>query len=335
MILHVLQANNRVFNYLVGAQIEGFDYMVKLADEAPLVVIEGDEYFTSPLDRTPKFMHYQPHIALISGIAWDHYNVFPTWEAYVKQFELLADSIPKAGTIIYDESDDMLNVIGQKERPDVVNMPYLAHPYRVDAGGTVLLTPDGEVPVLVFGEHNMKNISGAKVVCEKLGITDEQFYAAIPSFKGAAKRLELLGSNDTVSIYRDFAHAPSKVEATTAAVKEQFPDRELIACAELHTFSSLNKVFLKQYRRKLNTADVAVVYYNPLTLEHKRMEPISEEDIRTAFKREDLNIFTSAEDLEAFLKQQNWKNANLLLMSSGTFGELNTEKLVDFILHQN
>ncbi len=335
MILHVLQANNRVFNYLVGAQIEGFDYMVKLADEAPLVVIEGDEYFTSPLDRTPKFMHYQPHIALISGIAWDHYNVFPTWEAYVKQFELLADSIPKAGTIIYDESDDMLNVIGQKERPDVVSMPYLAHPYRVDAGGTVLLTPDGEVPVLVFGEHNMKNISGAKVVCEKLGITDEQFYAAIPSFKGAAKRLELLGSNDTVSIYRDFAHAPSKVEATTAAVKEQFPDRELIACAELHTFSSLNKVFLKQYRRKLNTADVAVVYYNPLTLEHKRMEPISEEDIRTAFKREDLNIFTSAEDLEAFLKQQNWKNANLLLMSSGTFGELNTEKLVDFILHQN
>lgn len=335
MILHVLQANNRVFNYLVGAQIEGFDYMVKLADEAPLVVIEGDEYFTSPLDRTPKFMHYQPHIALISGIAWDHYNVFPTWEAYVKQFELLADSIPKAGTIIYDESDDMLNVIGQKERPDVVSMPYLAHPYRVDAGGTVLLTPDGEVPVLVFGEHNMKNISGAKVVCEKLGITDEQFYAAIPSFKGAAKRLELLGSNDTVSIYRDFAHAPSKVEATTAAVKEQFPDRELIACAELHTFSSLNKVFLKQYRRKLNTADVAVVYYNPLTLEHKRMEPISEEDIRTAFKREDLNIFTSAEDLEAFLKQQNWENANLLLMSSGTFGELDTEKLVDFILHQN
>jgi len=332
MVLHVLQFNNRVFNYLVGAQIEGFDYMVKLSEEAPLIVIEGDEYFTSPLDRTPKFMHYHAHIALISGIAWDHFNVFPTWEDYVKQFELLADSLPKAGTIVYDESDDMLNVIGQKERADVGNLPYLAHPYRIENGKSVLITADGEVPVLVFGEHNMKNISGARVICEKLGITDEQFYAAIASFKGASKRLELLGKNETANVYRDFAHAPSKVEATTSAVKEQFPDRKLVACAELHTFSSLNKTFLKQYRRKLNAADVAVVYYNPLTLEHKRMEPISVEDIRAAFKRDDLNIFTETEDLLAFLKQQHWENANLLLMSSGTFGDLNMTELVDSIL---
>jgi UDP-N-acetylmuramate: L-alanyl-gamma-D-glutamyl-meso-diaminopimelate ligase len=334
MILHVLQANNRVFNYLVGAQIEGFDYMVKLAAEAPVIVIEGDEYFTSPLDRTPKFMHYQPHIALISGIAWDHFNVFPTWEAYVKQFELLADSLPKAGTIIYDETDDMLNVIGQKERPDVVSLPYLAHPYRVDAGQTVLLNGDTEIPVRVFGEHNMKNISGAKSVCERLGITDEQFYAAIQTFKGAAKRLELLGSNDTVKVFRDFAHAPSKVEATTLAVKEQYPDRTLVACAELHTFSSLNKTFLKQYRRKLSAADVAVVYYNPLTLEHKRLEPISEQDIRAAFKREDLHVFTKQEALIAFLETQTWKDANLLLMSSGTFGELDLKILTDAVLNQ-
>lgn len=332
MILHVLQVNNRVFNYLVGAQIDGFDYMVKLAEEAPLIVIEGDEYFTSPLDRTPKFMHYQPHIALISGIAWDHYNVFPTWEAYVKQFELLADSLPKAGSIVYDESDDMLNVIGQKERTDVVSIPYLAHPYKIENGLTVLLNGAEEIPVLVFGEHNMKNISGAKAVCERLGITDEDFYQAIGSFKGASKRLELLGKNDHVNVYRDFAHAPSKVEATTSAVKQQFPERTLVACAELHTFSSLNKTFLKQYRRKLNAADVAVVYYNPLTLEHKQMEPISEEDIRAAFKRDDLHVFTSNEALTEFLKQQKWEDSNLLLMSSGTFGELDTTKLLSEIL---
>ncbi|GGC04550.1 UDP-N-acetylmuramate--L-alanine ligase [Dyadobacter sediminis] len=333
MILHVLNYNNRVFNYLVGAQIEGFDNMVKLSENAPLIVIEGDEYFTSPLDPTPKFMHYQPHIALISGIAWDHYNVFPTWESYVKQFELLADSLPKAGAIIFDETDDMLDVIGRKERPDVVSTAYHAHPYKVVDGKTILVTAEvGEVPVLVFGNHNMKNISGARAVCERLGITDEEFYSAIQTFKGASKRLELLGSKATVNIYRDFAHAPSKVEATTAALKEQFPERTLIACAELHTFSSLNKTFLKQYRRKLNAADVAVVYYNPQTLEHKRLEPITEEEIRTAFKRDDLKVFTDSAALTDFLKSLKWENTNLLLMSSGTFGDTDLKKLSEEIL---
>ncbi|MCF0061914.1 Mur ligase family protein [Dyadobacter chenwenxiniae] len=333
MILHVLNFNKRVFNYLVGAQIEGFDNMVKLSEEAPLIVIEGDEYFTSPLDPTPKFMHYQPHIALISGIAWDHFNVFPTWESYVKQFELLADSLPKAGGIIFDETDDMLNVIGQKERTDVVSTPYHAHPYKIEDGRTILVTPDGkEVSVLVFGNHNMKNISGAYAVCERLGITDDQFYEAIQSFKGASKRLELLGKTDTVSIYRDFAHAPSKVEATTAALKEQYPDRTLVACAELHTFSSLNKDFLSQYRRKLKSADIAVVYFNPVTVEHKRLEPISEDDIRTAFKREDLHVFTDSAKMVEFLKLQTWENANLLLMSSGTFGDLDLKALADSLL---
>jgi len=333
MILHVLNFNKRVFNYLVGAQIEGFENMVKLSDQAPVIIIEGDEYFTSPLDRTPKFMHYQPHVALISGIAWDHFNVFPTWESYVKQFEILADSIPKAGAIVFDQTDDMLDVIGQKERPDVVSIPYHAHSYKIENGKTFLITVEqGEVPVLVFGEHNMKNISGAKAVCERLGITDEDFYAAIQSFKGASKRMELLGSNSEINIYRDFAHAPSKVEATTAAVKSQFPDRTLVAVAELHTFSSLNKTFLKQYRRKMNAADVAVVYYNPLTVEHKRLEPISVEDIREAFKREDLNVFTDSTELLNFLQTQNWHQANLLLMSSGTFGDLDLKGLVEQII---
>lgn len=335
MILHVLNYNKRIFNYLVGAQIEGFDNMVKLSEEAPLIVIEGDEYFTSPLDPTPKFMHYQPHIALISGIAWDHFNVFPTWESYVKQFELLADSLPKAGGIIFDETDDMLDVIGQKERPDVVSKPYHAHPYKIEDGKTILITAEGkEVPVLVFGNHNMKNISGAYAVCERLGITDEQFYEAIQSFKGASKRLELLGKNETVNIYRDFAHAPSKVEATTAALKEQYPDRTLVACAELHTFSSLNKAFLSQYRRKLKAADVAVVYYNPQTVEHKRLEPITEEDIRTAFKRDDLKVFTDSSQMVDFLKSLTWENANLLLMSSGTYGDLDLKTLAAELLDQ-
>ncbi|WP_255701039.1 UDP-N-acetylmuramate--L-alanine ligase [Dyadobacter sp. CY323] len=333
MILHVLKFNNRIFNYLVGAQIEGFDNMVNLSEKAPLIVIEGDEYFTSPLDHTPKFMHYQPHIALISGIAWDHFNVFPTWESYVKQFELLADSLPKAGTIIFDETDDMLDVIGQKGRPDVVSTPYNEHPNKIENGKTILLTAEnGEVPVLVFGNHNMKNISGARAVCERLGITDEEFYKAIQSFKGASKRLELLGSNDSVKVYRDFAHAPSKVEATTIALKEQFPDRTLVACAELHTFSSLNKAFLKQYRRKLKAADVAVVYYNPLTVEHKKLEPISKEDIRLAFKRDDLQVFTDSSEMVTFLKSLTWKNANLLLMSSGTYGDLDLKALAEEIL---
>ena len=333
MVLHVLNFNKRIFNYLVGAQIEGFENMVKLSDEAPVIVIEGDEYFTSPLDKTPKFMHYQPHVALISGIAWDHFNVFPTWESYVKQFELLADSIPKAGAIIFDQTDDMLDVIGQKERADVVSIPYQAHPYKIENGKTLLITAEqGEVPVLVFGEHNMKNISGARAVCERLGIIDEDFYGAIQTFKGASKRMELLGSNNEINIYRDFAHAPSKVEATTSAVKAQFPDRTLVAVAELHTFSSLNKTFLKQYRRKLNAADVAVVYYNPLTVEHKRLEPITENDIREAFKRDDLNVFTDSNELLDFLKKQDWQNTNLLLMSSGTFGELDLKGLVEEII---
>ena len=328
MILHVLRQNKHTFNYLVGAQVEGFETMVRLDADAPVIVIEGDEYFTSPEDPTPKFLHYNPHLLLVSGIAWDHYNVYPTWEAYVKQFELLADSLLKAGVIVFDETDDMLDIIGQKERPDVTKVPYEAHPHKITNGQTFLTTEtQGNVPLYVFGEHNMKNISGAKAVCERLGVTDEEFYRTIQNFKGAAKRLELLAKSPTTNAYRDFAHAPSKVEATTLAVKEQFPKRRLIACTELHTFSSLNKTFLNQYRRKMDAADVAVVFYSPETVEHKRLEPLSEDDIRTAFKRNDLKIFTDPAELQIFLKNQNWQNTNLLMMSSGTFGGLDLKEL--------
>ncbi|WP_234736297.1 UDP-N-acetylmuramate--L-alanine ligase [Tellurirhabdus bombi] len=329
ILLHVLNYHKRNFDYLVGAQIEGFDTMVKLTADAPLLIAEGDEYGASPLDTRPKFLFFQPHIALISGIAWDHVNIYPTYDSYVHQFELLADSLPKAGAIVFDDTDDMLDVIALKEREDVTRQPYDVHSYRISNGQTWLKTKSaGDVPVQIFGEHNMKNIAGALAVCDRLGITEEMFYEAIQSFKGAARRLELVTSNDQKTIYRDFAHAPSKVGATTAAVRQQFPNRKLIACVELHTFSSLNKNFLGQYRDKLDQADVAVVFYSPHTLEMKRMEPISPQEIITAFDRPDLQIFTDTASLQTFLESQSTAAPSVyLLMSSGTFGGLDVNRL--------
>ncbi len=332
IILHVLRECRRDFNYVVGAGIEGFDTMVRLRESAPIIIIEGDEYFSSPLDATPKFLHYQPHVVVISGIAWDHYNVFPSWESYVKQFELLADALPKSGTIIFDESDHMLEIVGRKERKDVTSIPYEAHPHKIIDGQTYLKTARyGEVPLLIFGEHNMKNISAALATCEKLGISEDEFYGAVRSFKGASKRLELIGKFDSVNVYRDFAHAPSKVEASTIAVKDQFPRRKLVAVAELHTFSSLNKEFIGQYSRKLNAADIAAVFYNPHTLEQKRLPALSPEEIKAAFGRDDLQVFSDPEELKTFLLGLKWQDANLLMMSSGTFGETDLAGLVRVI----
>lgn len=333
MILHALRVNNRQFDYLVGAQLEGFDTMVKLSDNAPLIVVEGDEYPASPTDLSPKFLHYHPHVALISGIAWDHFNVFPTWESYVKQFEKLADSLPKSGILIFDETDDMLDVIGKNERTDVRPVPYEVHPHKIVNGQTFLTTQAyGDVPLLIFGEHNMKNISGALAVCEEIGLTQDQFYRAIQTFKGAANRMETLAKSADTSVFKDFAHAPSKVEATTKAAKSQFPKRKLVACVELHTFSSLNKNFLGQYAHKLDTADVAIVYYNPHTLAHKRLEPIEPDDVKKAFHRESLHVFTDQEALLKFLLSQKWENKNLLMMSSGTFGGLDLKGLATKII---
>ncbi len=329
MILHVLHYHKRNFDYLVGAQIEGFETMVKLTTDAPIMVIEGDEYGTSPIDPRPKFLHYHPHMVLISGIAWDHVNLYPTYEQYVHQFELLADAMSKSGTIVFDDTDDMLDVIALKEREDVTRQPYDVHPYRIENGKTVLVSKQhGDVPVLVFGEHNMKNISGALAICDHLAITEEMFYAAIQTFKGASKRLEKVKDDGSTLVFRDFAHAPSKVEATTAAVKAQFPDRRLVACVELHTFSSLNKTFLKQYRDKLDKADVAVIFYSPHTLEIKHLDPIDAAEIATAFDRPDLQVFTDSADLETYLKSlANGQPTVYLFMSSGTFGGLDLKTL--------
>ncbi|MCU0355180.1 MAG: Mur ligase domain-containing protein [Cytophagales bacterium] len=328
LILHVLKHLGRKFDYLVGAQLEGFDNMVKLTDDAPVIVVEGDEYFASPIHRQPKFLYYQHHIGLISGIAWDHINVYPDFDEYVRQFELFAEATPKAGSLVFDKNDDLVTVICRKEREDVSRTEYDTHPHVVRNGRTFLLLADGtEIPVQIFGDHNMRNLSGAKAVLERIGVDDAEFYAAVQSFKGAARRLELVKQGNATAFFRDFAHAPSKLEASTHAVKAQFPDRKLVACMELHTFSSLNKKFLQEYKDTFNEPDVAVAYFNPHTLAHKRLDPISEADIRAAFNRPDLHVFTDSAALYDFLVAQNWQNTNLLMMSSGNYNGLDMKAL--------
>lgn len=333
IILHVMKYHNRTFDYLVGAQIDGFETMAQLTTEAPVIIIEGDEYASSPIDPRPKFLHYQPHIALISGIAWDHVNIYPTWDEYVDQFELLAEGMPKAGILIFDETDNMLDVIGQKERPDITKIPYEAHPSEIVDGHTFLVTKQKtRVPVLLFGEHNMKNMAGAMTVLDRIGITDAQFYEAIPSFKGAARRLEKLTQQGDRMLFRDFAHAPSKVEATTEAVKHQYPGQKLLAAVELHTFSSLNRAFLDQYKGSLDAADEAVVYFNAHTLAVKRLEPITTDAVIAAFDRPNLHVFTDTAELQDYLLSQRNVADIFLLMSSGTFGGLDLDVLAEKLI---
>ena len=330
MILHVMKHHNRTFDYLVGAQVDGFETMVQLTPDAPVIIIEGDEYASSPIDPRPKFLHYQPHIALISGIAWDHVNIYPTWDEYVDQFELLADGMPKAGILVFDETDNMLDVIGQKERPDITKIPYEAHLSEIIDGQTYLITKQkGRIPTLVFGEHNMKNIAGAMAVLDRIGITDAQFYEAIPTFKGAARRLKKVAQRAGRILFRDFAHAPSKVEATTEAVKHQYPGQKLLAAVELHTFSSLNRAFLEQYKGCLDAADQAVVYFNAHTLAVNYLEPITPDDIVAAFDWPNLRVFVDTAELQNHLLAQRSAADIFLLMSSGTFGGLELDALAE------
>lgn len=324
MILHVLQFLDREFDYVIGAKTATVEGLVKLSD-APIIVIEGDEYLTSPLDPSPKCLKYQHHIGLISGIAWDHYNVFPTLDDYVHQFELFADASPKGGSLIYCEEDDLATMIGGKERADVNRIEYRAHPHVVKDGITYLKTDEGEVKIQLFGYHNMQNISGALEVCLRIGVLKKDFYSALPSFGGASKRLELVASNARTSVFKDFAHAPSKLLASSKAVKQQYPDRALVACMELHTFSSLNKDFISQYQDTLNDADIGVVYHNPEVSRHKKLEPLTDALIKEAFNRNDLQIFTDSQSLKEFLEGQDWANKNLLLMSSGNYGGIDLD----------
>jgi UDP-N-acetylmuramate: L-alanyl-gamma-D-glutamyl-meso-diaminopimelate ligase len=327
MILHVLQYHGLDFDYLVGAQIEGFDLMVKLSN-APIIIIEGDEYLTSPLDRRPKFFHYHHDILLMSGIAWDHFNVFPTFENYKEQFEILVNMTPVGGTFIYCQEDENVKELGMGCDPNKIKLiPYKAHPYKINGGKTLLTTEAGDVEINIFGEHNLQNLQGALHICMSLGLTKEQFYEAIPEFKGAAKRQEILAKSDSSILFRDFAHAPSKLKATVNAVKNQFPDRKLIAVQELHTYSSLNKEFVDNYAHTIDLADIAVIYLNPKAVSLKKLELMDEDRLQRAFQRKDLILFTEIEKLKAFLESFDYTSTNLLLMSSGNYDDMDLSTL--------
>lgn len=329
MIMHVLRHAGLSFDYLVGAQLDGFETMVQLS-EAPIMVIEGDEYLSSPIDRRPKFLHYRPHVAIITGVAWDHINVFPTYEAYCNQFALLLDNMEPGARLFYYEQDlDLANIIKHCQS-DINAKPYREFEARVQDGKTLVQTPlNPEVTLPIFGNHNLANLSAARYACLELGVTDEQFWEAAQSFTGAAKRLQSLVSSKEFSAWLDFAHAPSKAKATVLAVHQLNPDRKLLACLELHTFSSLNKDFLPLYAGTLDPADVACVYFSPHTLEMKKMPAIDPEEIKTAFQLPRLRVFTQRAELEDFLKSQKLAGTNLLLMSSGNFGGMDIQAFVE------
>jgi UDP-N-acetylmuramate: L-alanyl-gamma-D-glutamyl-meso-diaminopimelate ligase len=319
MILHVLKSAGIRHDYMVGAQLEGFDCMVSITD-APIAVFEGDEYLSSALDMNPKFLHYRPQIAVISGIAWDHVNVFPSFSEYTKQFERFTDSILPGGTLFTFEKDPQLIALRGKLREDIQSSSYNSIPHRIEAGGTILEYEGVDYPTKIFGEHNMQNLSAAFNVCSSLGVDAEVFYKSIQSFGGASNRLELIIETPTSVAYRDFAHSPSKLKATVNALKRQYPDRKLVACMELHTYSSLNATFITSYRGTLNPADEALVFYSPKALAMKRLPPLAPSDIAAAFAKQNLVVTTDAAQVLEFLDKQEIENTNFLFMSSGNYG---------------
>ena len=328
MIMHVLKYANKPFDYLVGAELDGFDLTVSISN-APIIIIEGDEYLSSKLDPTPKFLKYNHHIGVISGIKWDHKNVFPSFEEYAKQFDLFADQTPKAGSLIYCEEDNLANIVGAKEREDVRKLPYTTHPSEIKNGKTFLKTDDfGKIEIQIFGKHNLQNISAALEVCKIIGIENKQFYEAIATFKGAKNRLELLAHQNQVSVYKDYAHSPSKLKATVNALHHQFQPAKICVAYELHTFSSLDKDFIKEYQGTFKNADYAFVYLNPVNLKLGAQNSFSEADIQAAFDRTDLKFFNDEEVLTAAIKALKGKVNAFAFLSSGHFGALKLNEVV-------
>jgi len=331
MILHVLDYNDMEVDYMVGAQLEGFETMVHLTKENEFMVLEGDEYLSSPIDRRPKFHLYKPNIALLSGIAWDHINVFPTFEGYVNQFRIFTDSLTDGGIMVYNEEDTILKEVVESSTHSIKKYEYSTPVYQIDDGVTYIDTPDGLMPLEIFGDHNLQNLAGAKWVCQHMGIDEEDFYEAIASFKGASKRLEKIAESSEIVIYKDFAHSPSKVKATTEAVKKQYAQRDVIACLELHTYSSLNAEFLAEYKGALDKADKAVVFYSPHAVKIKQLDSVSEQQISNAFQRDDLIIFTNPTEFKEFLFSQKLDQSAVVLMSSGNYGGLDFEEIKQLV----
>ena len=319
MILYVLNRLGIEADYMVGAQIEGFEHMVRLSDTAKYAVFEGDEYLTSPLDLRSKFLWYHPHVAILTGIAWDHINVFPTFPEYVDTFRKFVDSFEPNGSFIYYKGDENLRDIAEHARKDITCIPYSEY--------------TGEVEMQVFGRHNMQNLQAAMLACHSIGVAPDDFYREISTFTGASNRLEKIYETETSVVYKDFAHSPSKLKATVNAVRERYPNKKLVAAMELHTFSSLMAEFLPQYKDCMAEADVAFVYFNPKVIEHKQLTPITKEEVRDAFGTKNVEVFTESEALQERLKGLNYENTALLMMSSGTFDGINVKEFAKELLH--
>ena len=331
MILFVLKQLGIKADYMVGAQIEGFKNMVSLSDDAKLAVFEGDEYLTSPIDLRSKFLLYHPHIALLTGIAWDHVNVFPTFELYVDTFRKFVSLIEKNGSFIYFNQDENLRKLAEETRNDVKCLPYDTPQYSVLDGTTEITVNSTTTELEIFGEHNLQNIMGAYNVCRELGISDDDFFKSISKFKGAANRLQLIAKKDKSVAYKDFAHSPSKLKATVKAVRMQYPDKKLIACMELHTFSSLTKSFLPQYKGAMEQADIAFVYFNPQVIKNKRLDNFTEEDVKNAFG-ENVTVFSDSKKMQDTMQNMRYDNTALLLMTSGGFDGINLTEFAKELL---
>ena len=334
MILHVLAKCGIEADYMVGAQLKGFEVMVRLSHTAKVMVIEGDEYLTSPIDRRPKFHLYKPNVAIITGIEWDHINVFPTFDIYREQFSKFIDLIEPNGTLIYcDEDKEVHHVAVENQRTDIQKLPYVCPEHRVENGITYLSTLHSPLstPLQVFGHHNLLNLTAARLACRQVGVTDEQFDEAISSFEGASKRLELVKRSDTCAVYKDFAHAPSKLRATIHAMREQYPGRKLVACMELHTFSSLTQEFLQQYAHSMDEADIRYVYFSQHALQLKKLPALDPKEVCKAFGG-DVEVFTDSSEMVAKVEAMQWQNTNLLMMSSGNFDGIDFAKLAEKVI---
>lgn len=332
MLLHVVNALGLDVDYMVGAQLEGYDCMVKLSQEARFMILEGDEYLSSPIDRRPKFHLYKPDTALISGIAWDHINVFPTWENYVDQFRKFCEVIDPAGKLIYNIEDPTVKELGEEFKEKLTTIPYQTPSYRTTETGTIMEFEGKTYPLQIFGAHNLQNLVGAMRLAESMEISNHDFLQAIQTFTGAGKRLQKVADRGSFTLFKDFAHSPSKLKATTSAVKEQYPDRNVVACMELHTFSSLRKEFLPLYDGAMNAADEALVYFSPAVVAHKKLEPITIEQVQQAFGGNVLVVNDTKEVLD-FIHAKDWNNSVLLMMSSGNFDGIDYEKLGETLLN--
>ena len=329
MILHVLDFYDIKVDYLLGAQIEGFENMVHISDDNDFIIIEGDEYLSSPIDNSPKFHKYNSNIAVITGIAWDHINVFPTFENYISQFEKFIETITDGGVLVFNELDELvLDTVNNSEKT-IRKIGYGKPDFEIVDGVTYLKTSEGNVPLKVFGDHNLSNLSAAKQICALMGIFDDEFFAAIASFKGASKRLETIYRDNNKIIIKDFAHSPSKLKATIDAVKNQFSNKNIIAVYELHTFSSFNQKFIKEYLNSMSSANMKIVYYDNEVLKKRGEFKINEKTIKDSFGSDDLIVISKKSVLEEIMLKTNLDNSVLLMMSSGNFSSIDMISLTN------